>query len=59
MEFSSSAAGPWSTTTIYIDGLRSTSGIVHDTFDGNIGRMVSSTLMNVEGATLTWLDAIP
>ncbi len=51
-----SGAGPWpNPTVLYVDSIRSSNGLVKDTFDANVGSMVSSTLLTVEGSAMTWV----
>ncbi|HET9959188.1 MAG TPA: hypothetical protein VFQ61_32085 [Polyangiaceae bacterium] len=56
IEVESGTAGPWlNPTVIYVDSIWSTNGLVRDTFDTTLGRMVASTLTTVAGSTMTWV----
>ncbi len=46
-------------TIVYVDSIRTASGIVNDTFDTSIGNMVTSSLLLVTGSTFPWISAIP
>ncbi len=60
IEISSAGAGPWEEpTVVYVDSVWSKNALVKDTFDANIGQMVTSSLLKVEGSSLGWVDALP
>jgi hypothetical protein len=46
-------------TIMYVDGIRTSNGLVNDRFDAALGNMVKSSLQMVAGSTLTWIDAVP
>ena len=53
-------AGPWTYPTIvFIDSIRSLSGLIDHTFDADLGAMVQSTTQVVEGSTMTWVNTVP
>ncbi len=56
IEVESGTTGPWlGPTVIYGDSIWSENGRVRDTFDANLGQMVASGLMKVEGSTMSWV----
>jgi hypothetical protein len=60
IEVTASDVGPWANpTVIYIDKIWSSNLLVNDTFDSASTPMVSSSLLKLPNATLTWTDAIP
>jgi len=46
-------------TVVYLDSIRSIPALLNDTFDANVGLMVKSNLMVVDGATYVWSDSVP
>lgn len=55
-----SGNGPWDEpTVVYVDGIRTDSSAVDDTFDASYGNMVTSSLLKIDGSTFTWTDSLP
>lgn len=60
LEVTSGSIGPWANpTVIYVDSIRSTNGVLNDTFDATKSGFVSSSMQVIEGATLDWVNALP
>jgi len=55
-ESSTSTANP---TVVYVDSVRSSNLAVSDTFDASKGNFVMSSLIKVDGSTLTWAATVP
>ena len=59
-EVTATGSGPWAEPTlIYVDGIRTANGAVHDTFDASYGSWVTSTLLVVSGSSFSWSDKMP
>jgi len=44
---------------IYVDGFRSSNGLLNETFDRDVGSIVKSGLVTVSGASHAWADSVP
>jgi hypothetical protein len=52
--------GPWiNPTVVYIESIWSSNRLVNDTFDTSSGKLVSSSLVVVPGATIAWAQSVP
>jgi hypothetical protein len=52
--------GPWTDPTlIYIDRIWSSNLAVNDTFDTSRGQVIESSLEQIAGSSMTWVEAMP
>jgi hypothetical protein len=61
IEAVSGGSGPWtpSPVVVYIDVVRSTNGLINDTFDSMYPPMFISMSQPIAGATLAWANTVP
>src|SRR5512133_3137558 len=60
LEVMADGSGPWaSPTVVYVDSIRSSNGVLNDTFDASIGGFVSSGMQIVQGSKLEWAGSLP
>jgi hypothetical protein len=59
-EIQANGNGPWANpTVVYVDSVRASNVAIDDTFDSDIGTMVTSTLLTVPGSNMSWVPAVP
>ena len=60
IEIEAGGTGPWANpTVIYVDSVRTSNGAVHATYDVSQAGMVESSMLTVDGSSLTWADTLP
>lgn len=58
-DFDSTGTPASNPTVVYLDSVRSSDGVINDTFDSTSGSIVGSSLKKFDGSTATWVSALP